>query len=127
MNQAPNPFLKDWDTPFGIPPFDQIKSEHYLPAFEQAMREHLAEIDAITESQSAASFENTIEALELTGTTLNKVAGVFFNLTSSDTSDELQEIEIEESHVVHVVEPWRIARQPKRRMIGRDDVIALGQ
>ncbi|MDK1022708.1 MAG: M3 family metallopeptidase [Gammaproteobacteria bacterium] len=94
MNQAPNPFLQDWDTPFGIPQFDQIKTEHYLPAFEQAMDEHLEEVNVIATSQSPASFQNTIEALELSGSFLNRVASVFFNLTSSDTSDELQEIEL---------------------------------
>ena len=94
MNQAPNPFFQDWNTPFGIPRFNQIKNEHYLPAFEQAMREQLEEVNQIAESQSPATFENTIEALELTGSSLNRVAAVFFNLTSSDTSDELQEIEL---------------------------------
>lgn len=94
MNQAPNPFLQDWDTPFGIPQFDQIKTAHYLPAFEQAMREHLEEVNVIASNQSPAAFQNTIEALELSGSLLNRVASVFFNLTSSDTSDELQEIEI---------------------------------
>jgi peptidyl-dipeptidase Dcp len=95
MNQAPNPFFENWDTPFGIPQFDQIKTEHYIPAFEQAMREHLEEVSVIAENQSPASFDNTIEALELTAATLNRVAAVFFNLTSSDTSDALQEIEMD--------------------------------
>lgn len=95
MKQARNPFFDDWDTPFGIPQFDKIRNEHYLPAFDQAMREHLEEIDSIIGNQSPASFENTIEALEMAGSALDRVAGVFFNLTSSNTSNELQKIEMD--------------------------------
>ena len=90
-----NPFFKEWDTPFGIPPFDQIKEEHYAPAFDKAFGEIDAAIEAIVENKDAATFNNTIEAFERTGSLLNKVGGVFFPLTSSDTTDELQVIEMQ--------------------------------
>ncbi|MCZ6503702.1 MAG: M3 family metallopeptidase [Gammaproteobacteria bacterium] len=90
-----NPFFAEWDTPFGIPPFDQIKEEHFSHAFDQAFGDHDAEVEAIVENKEAATFENTIEALERTGTLLDKVSGVFFNLTSSNSTDDLQAIELE--------------------------------
>ena len=59
-----NPFLQDWDTPYGIPPFLQIKDEHYMPAFEKGMEENLKEIDKIINNSEAPTFANTIEELE---------------------------------------------------------------
>ena len=61
---AANPLLEDWDTPFGVPPFDQIESQDYLPALRAGMQAHAAEIDAIAANAEAPSFENTIESLE---------------------------------------------------------------
>jgi peptidyl-dipeptidase Dcp len=90
-----NPFFNEWDTPFGIPPFEQIKNEHYLDAFDRAFSDHNTEIDEIAGSDAVPTFENTIEALERSGKLLHKVAGVFFNLTSSNTDDELQAIQME--------------------------------
>ncbi len=90
-----NPFFEEWDTPFGLPPFEKIKVEHYLPAFERGFCEHDAEIDAIVDNPEAATFENTLEALEGSGKLLSKVSGVFYNLTSSHTNAELQAIEME--------------------------------
>ncbi len=87
-----NPFFKDWDTPFGMPPFDSIKNEHFRPAFEQAIKHSKAEIQALAESSEAPTFENTIEAMEYGGKDLTKVANVFFNLTSAHTNPELQAI-----------------------------------
>jgi peptidyl-dipeptidase Dcp len=90
---AANPFLTSWRTPHGLPPFAKIEPEHYWPAFKQALAEHKAEIAAIGANERKPSFQNTILALEKSGTLLNKVADVFFNLASSDTSPALQEIE----------------------------------
>lgn len=91
---AQNPFLeKQWNTPFGVPPFDKIKYEHYMPAIEQGMKLHNEEINAIINSKQPATFANTIEALEKSGMILNRVRTVLGNLQSANTSDELQEID----------------------------------
>ena len=95
-----NPLLQDWNTPFGIPPFDAIEPEHYRPAFDQAIGEHEAEIATIAESESEPDFENTIIALERSGKALRNVLYVFFNLTGTDTNETLQEIEREVSPVL---------------------------
>ncbi len=87
-----NPFFTDYETPFQIPPFAEIKMEHYKPGFEQGMQEHLNEINDITENKEAATFENTIVALERTGETLDKVSDVFFNLLSSNTNDQMDSL-----------------------------------
>jgi hypothetical protein len=75
-----NQLLTDSKAPFGAPEFDKIKNEHYLPAFEAGIAEAKAEIDAIVANPEEPTFENTIEAMEFSGRTLNKVAGIFFNL-----------------------------------------------
>ena len=75
-----NPLLKAWVTPFAAPPFDEIKPEHFLPAFEQAFADHSAEIAAITNDPAAPDFANTITALERSGKLLSKVAAVFYDL-----------------------------------------------
>lgn len=93
MTDQTNPFLSDWDTPFGCPPFSDIKTEHYLPAFEFAFKQHLEEIDVIIECNEEPDFTNTIEAFEITGNLLHRIAHVFFNMTSSSTDDELQKVE----------------------------------
>jgi len=87
-----NPFYQDWDTPFGVPPFGTIVLENYAPAFDEGMKRHKTEIDAIAASSDAPTFENTIEAMDRSGALLSKVSGVFFALNSSMTSDEMQEI-----------------------------------
>ncbi len=87
---ADNPFFKEFDTPFGAPPFDRIEIEHYRPAFEKGMQEQLAEVAAITEGADSATFANTIERLERSGRMLSRVSGVFFNLNSAHTNDQLQ-------------------------------------
>ncbi len=87
--QSVNPFFADYETPFQIPPFTEIKMEHYKPGFEQGMEEHLGEINDITDNKEAATFENTIVALERAGETLDKVSDVFFNLLSSNTNDQM--------------------------------------
>ncbi|MEM6719908.1 MAG: M3 family metallopeptidase [Bacteroidota bacterium] len=95
MQTSENPFYQEWNTPFEVPPFDIIKNEHYMPAFKKGMEEHLAEIDKIVQNSEAPTFANTLEALERTGKLLNKVQGVFFNLTGSNTNPKLQELQRE--------------------------------
>jgi peptidyl-dipeptidase Dcp len=84
---ATNPLLDDWDTPFGVPPFDRIESEDYLPAVRQAMAMHNAEIDAIIANVEAPTFENTIEALEISGSMLSRVIRVFFAVDGANSDD----------------------------------------
>ncbi len=92
-----NPLLAPWTTPFGLPPFDAIRPEHFVPAFEQAMREHLAEISAIGADPAEASFANTIEALERSGHTLARVEMVFSNLVVSLGGPALDVVDTEMS------------------------------
>jgi len=87
-----NPFLAEYDTPFGVPPFDQIHNEHYIPAFKEGIRLQEAEIEAIIQNTREANFENTIEAFDLSGEVLRKAGGVFYRLLSAETSDELDSI-----------------------------------
>ena len=91
-NNMGNPFMRESSLPFGAPEFDKIKTEHYLPAFEAGIAEGKAEIDAIVANPDEPTFENTIEAMEYAGQTLNKVAGIFFNLMEAHTNDEMQAI-----------------------------------
>lgn len=87
-----NPLLTDSTLPYGAPQFDKIKTEHYLPAFEQAITEAKAEIDAIVNNTDAPTFENTIAALDEAGGRLNDAAGIFYNLMEADTNDQMQDI-----------------------------------
>ena len=87
-----NPFFAPWGTPHETPDFAKIKNEHYVPAFEKAISEQKAEIAAIIANADAPTFDNTIEALEFSGNLLDNVAGVFYNLTSAETNDELKAI-----------------------------------
>lgn len=90
-----NPLLTEWDTPYGIPPFAEIKPEHYQPAIDQGIKELRVDIAAIVENEEPPTFENTIVALDTAGETLNRVANVFGNVTATDTNDELRAIEAE--------------------------------
>ena len=87
-----NPLLTESELPYGAPQFDKIKNEHYIPAFEQGIKEAKAEIDAIVANPDAPTFENTIVALEQSGETLNTVGSIFYNLMEADTDDEMQQI-----------------------------------
>ncbi|HQI47540.1 MAG TPA: M3 family metallopeptidase [bacterium] len=89
---AENPLLKEFKTPFGVPPFSKIKNEHYLPAIQEGIRQHKLEIAAIAENPEPPTFANTIDALELSGQLLTRVTGVFDNMTSALTSEPLQQI-----------------------------------
>jgi len=87
-----NPLLSESSLPYGAPQFDKIKAEHYIPAFEQGIKEGKSEVDAIVACGDSPTFANTIEALEFSGETLDRVANVFYNLKEADTSDEMEEI-----------------------------------
>ena len=87
-----NPLLTESSAPFGAPEFDKIRNEHYLPAFQAAIAEAKAEIDAIVANPDEPTFENTIEAMEYSGEALNNVASIFYNLMEANTNDELQQI-----------------------------------
>ena len=95
MDPNINPFFQEWNTPYEVPPFLDIKDEHYMPAYEQGMKENLEEIDVIVNNPEAPTFANTIEELERTGKLLSKVGRVFSNLASSNTNPKLQELQRE--------------------------------
>ena len=90
-----NPFFTPWETPYEIPDFGRIKTEHYMPAFVEGMERQKAEIDAIVNNPEEPTFENTILAYEYSGQLLNEVSAVFFNLTSCENSPEMEAIEEE--------------------------------
>ena len=94
---ATNPFFeyKNWKTPHGTYPFNEIHAEHYMPAFEEGMKQGLQDIDDIVNNPAAPTFANTIEAYEKAGELLSIVAGCFYNLTSAETNDTLQQISME--------------------------------
>ncbi len=88
-----NPFLTEFDTPYGTPDFNRIKVEHYEPAFLKGIEQQNQEIKAIVENPEEPTFENTIVALDNSGEILARVSGVFFALTEADTNDELMALE----------------------------------
>jgi peptidyl-dipeptidase Dcp len=87
-----NPFFSEYQTPFQTPPFEQIKEAHFLPAFQEGMRQQQAEVEAIVNNSESPTFTNTVETLEHSGELLQKVSNVFFNLNSANTNDEIQRI-----------------------------------
>ena len=93
MNDTANPFFAEWNTPYNIPDFSRIKPEHYMPAFEEGIRQQKSEIDAIVNNTEAPTFENTILAYEYSGQLLKEVSSVFFNLSECENSDEMEAIE----------------------------------
>ena len=92
---TPNPLLESWDTPYGLPPFDKVRAEDFLPAFELAMHEHRAELDAIAAAGTEPDFDNTVAAFDRSGRLLVRLASLFHNLASSETSPALQAVERE--------------------------------
>jgi len=92
-----NPLLADWTTPHGAPPLDLIEAAHFLPAFDVAIANHAAEIEAIANNSDAPTFDNTMLAMELSGRDLGRISSVFFNLTSSASNDEIRAIQREMS------------------------------
>ncbi len=87
-----NPFLTEWDTPYGIPDFNSIRESHYIPAIEAGIRQQQGEIDAIIANPDAPTFENVVEAYEKSGAILDRVSLVLFNLAESDATDAMQKI-----------------------------------
>ena len=90
-----NPFFEPSPLPYGMPPFDRIRDEHYKPALEAGMAEQRREIEAIRDNPEAPSFENTIEAMERSGRLLDRVSRVFFNLAGAHTNDTIQAVQAE--------------------------------
>ena len=88
-----NPLLKESSAPFGAPEFDKFKVEDFKEAFDKGFAEKRADIKKIIENSEAATYENTIDALELSGRTLGKVSAIFFNLNESNNSEEMTAIE----------------------------------
>lgn len=91
-NAQVNPLLKEFKTPHETAPFSEIKNEHFLPAFKEVIKTGEAEVKAVAENRAEPTFENTVEALDRAGKLLGRTAGIFFNLVSAETSDELQQI-----------------------------------
>jgi peptidyl-dipeptidase Dcp len=89
-----NPLLQPWNTPYGLPPFDAVRAEHFEPALEVARLEHLAEVEAIAGDPASPTFENTIAAFDRSGRLLDRIEGLFHNLTSSETSPALQAVQM---------------------------------
>lgn len=87
-----NPLLKDFQTPYDSAPFSIIKNDHFLPAFEIAIKEAKTEVDQIVANPEPPNFENTLAALEFSGNKLNRISSVFFNLNAAETSEEIQKI-----------------------------------
>jgi peptidyl-dipeptidase Dcp len=93
-DEAPgaNPFFTEWTTPFGVPPFDQIHEEHFLPAYGKAIDEWQAEVEAIAADPDPPTFENTLAALDRSGLLMSRVSGVFRTYRSADTNETIQAI-----------------------------------
>ncbi len=94
-----NPLLENFNTPYTTAPFSQLKNEHFKPAFKEAIQKAKAEIEEITNNTEVPTFENTIEALDFSGYTLERISSIFFNLNSAETNEEIQKIAQE-------ISPW---------------------
>ena len=90
---TPNPLLSTWTAPYGLPPFGEIRPEHFEPAFREAMRRHREELAAIAAQPAAPDFENTVAAIDRSGRLLDRIGSVFYNLTASETSPALQAVQ----------------------------------
>ena len=107
-----NPLLQESTLPYGAPQFDKIRSEHYMPAFKKGIEEAKAEIDAIVANTDAPSFENTIEAMERSGRTLNRVSSIFFNVLEADSDEQMQQIAEEVSPLLTEFEMYVSLNEP---------------
>ena len=95
-----NPLLEEWNTPFGIAPFSEIRAEHYKPAVLKAIEEHNKEIDAIVANPEAPTFENTIVALDNSGELFDRIYAVFSNGASINATPEIMALETELAPIV---------------------------
>ena len=91
--ELPNPFFEQWNTPYGVPPFESIKTYHYEPAFERAISLHDEEIAAIVAQTEEPTFENTIAAMDRSGRMLSDVVNIFGMICAAETNEQLQELE----------------------------------
>src|SRR5262245_17250451 len=124
---AANPFLETWTSPFEVPPFGRIAPEHFMPAFERAFAAHNAEIEAVATETEAPTFANTVEAMERGGRLLDRVAGVFFNLTGAHSNDALLKIEREigpklAAHSNRILQDERLFRRIDALQRSRDSL-----
>ena len=103
-DQTKNPFLQEWDTPYGIPPFDQITLADYIPAIKEGIAQQEKELKAILDNPDAPTFKNTVEAYEFSGDVLNKVSSVLFNLQETEGSDEMEKVAAEALELLTVHE-----------------------
>lgn len=87
-----NPFLVEWNTPYGMPPFEEIKTGHYLPAVNSGIEQQNAEIQAIVDNPDAPTFDNTIAAMDMSGKLLSKVLGVLYNVSETDSDAALEKV-----------------------------------
>jgi peptidyl-dipeptidase Dcp len=92
---ADNPLLQVWDADFGLPPFSHILPGHFIPAFEQALPAHLAEINSIASNAEPPDFDNTLAEFDRSGRLLERITLLFHNLTASETSDDLRAVQLE--------------------------------
>ena len=99
-----NPLLQEWDTPYGIPPFDKITLADYIPAVKEGIKQHDKELNAILDNKEAPTFQNTVAAYELSGDALNKVTSVLFNLQETEGSDEMNKVVEEATELLTVHE-----------------------
>ena len=99
-----NPLLQEWDTPYGIPPFDKITLADYIPAIKEGIKQHDKELNAILDNKEAPTFQNTVAAYELSGEALNKVTSVLFNLQETEGSDEMNKVVEEATELLTVHE-----------------------
>ena len=119
-----NPLLTEWNTPYGIPPFEEILVSDYMPAFEAAMAEQKAEVEAIVANTEEPTFENTILALDNSGAKLNDIANTFFLVAAADTNSEMQKVEAEvspllASHTDEIMMNADLFQRVKKVYLGR--------
>jgi peptidyl-dipeptidase Dcp len=125
--QPQNPFLTEWDTPFETPPFNEIKNEHFMPAFLKTMEMEKAEVDAIVNNSEAPTFKNTIEAYEKTGEKLSRVSRVFGCLNGANTNEELQNISkelapIRSKHFDDIILNEKLFTKVKQIYVNKDNL-----
>jgi len=123
-----NPFLMEWTTPFGTPPFPEIKEAHYMPAFREGMARQKREVETISSNAEPPTFANTVEALEYTGELLTQVSNVFYALTDNNTNEALQMTESEVApllakHQDDIILNDKLFQRVKTVWEGRDELV----